>query len=334
MEAAYVMEMIRTSDGLVPNVFILERAMLTSLRPVNQNFLLAGGMGLAGGLVLGLAIVFGLAFLDDRVKSSTDIEGFLGLPLIGVMPTTHRFDSFKKARLVASGEDRSVTEAFRSLYSALKINELSNTAKVFITTSTTPSEGKSFITTNLAMTYAALGEKVLILDGDLRMPAVGKTLKLEGDKGITRFLRGTVSLDDAIFHGVEPNLDVLPVGAPCKNPTQVLNSKPFADLISNLKERYDRIFIDSPPVGAVSDCLNLLPQVDGIIFIVRFNSVKRRFVKSNIRRLQEAKVPIFGAILNQIGVRVARYYTNTGDSSYSKYYSRVERDAEEIPVKP
>ena len=226
-----------------------------------------------------------------------------------------------------------MAESFRTIYSVLKINELARTAKVFLTTSTTPSEGKSFVTTNLAMTYAQQGEKVLIIDGDLRMPVVSKTLQLEGGKGISYYFKEGASLDDSIHREVVPNLDVLPAGSPSKNAIQVLGSRQFAEMLVTLKGRYDRIFIDSAPIGAVSDGLNLLSQVDGLIFVVRFNTVKRRFIRSNVLRLREAKVPIFGAVLNHIGIRVARYYTNTGDRSYSKYYAREDKSAVELPLK-
>lgn len=332
LNKTYEAEKIKIQGAAAANIKVVESATMTSNRPVNQNYWLNGAIGIAGGVFLGCGIIFILAFMDDRVKSAHDIEVYLGLPLIGILPIARRMDSFKKARVVANGADRPVVEGFRSIYSALKINELAKNAKTFLTTSTMPSEGKSFVTTNLAMTFALHGERVIVIDADLRMPAVGKTLQLEGDKGITRYLQGQMSLDEAIYHDVVPNFDVLPVGALCKNPTQVLNSQKLADMIEELKGRYDRVFIDSPPVGAVSDSLNLLPQVDGVVYVVRFNTVKRRFIKSNVRRLQESKVPIYGAVLNQIGMRVARYYTNSGDKAYSKYYGSIPDSAEEVNV--
>ncbi|MDR2429985.1 MAG: polysaccharide biosynthesis tyrosine autokinase [Puniceicoccales bacterium] len=333
MQLAHQAEKLKSSDAQTSIVDVLEPAMLVSTRPINKNYFQFAALGAGAGVVLGFGIIFGLAALDDRVKSAEDIERFLGLPLIGILPIARRLNSFKKARIVATGDDRAVAESFRTIYSVLKINELARTAKVFLTTSTTPSEGKSFVTTNLAMTYAQQGEKVLIIDGDLRMPVVSKTLQLEGGKGISYYFKEGASLDDSIYREVIPNLDVLPAGHPSKNAIQVLGSRQFAEMIVTLKGRYDRIFIDSAPIGAVSDGLNLLSQVDGLIFVVRFNTVKRRFIRSNVLRLREAKVPIFGAVLNHIGIRVARYYTNTGDRSYSKYYARADKSAVELPLK-
>jgi capsular exopolysaccharide synthesis family protein len=332
-ETVYYAEKLKAQGQQASIIEILEPAMLVSQNPINKDIAKNGGLGFLVGGVLGLAIVFGLAFLDDRVKSSADIEGFLGLPLIGVLPIARRGNVFMKARLAASNEDRPVSESFRSTYSALKINEVARNAKVFLVTSTMPGEGKSFVTTNLAITYATHGEKVLIIDADLRLPAIGRTLQLEGENGVTQYFQGLATLDESLHRDVVPNLDVLPLGIPCKNPTQVINSRQFANMITTLKERYDRVFLDSPPIGAVSDCMSLLPQVDGIFYVVRFNTVKRRFIRSNILRIREAKVPIIGAVLNHIGMKVTRYYTNTGDRTYSKYYSRDDNLAETVPVK-
>jgi polysaccharide biosynthesis transport protein len=292
--------------------------------------IIAAGVFLGGAV--GLAIVFLLASLDDRVKSTSDIEQFVGIPLIGVIPKISKLDNFKRARTVANNADRATTEAFHAVYSSLKVHEQASKAKAFLTTSTTPSEGKSFFTTNLAMTYAMHGEKVIVVDADLRLPNVGKSLQLTGDAGITQYQAGMITLDEAIRKDIVPGMDVLPVGAACKNPTQVLNSKKFAAMIDELKGRYDRVFIDSPPVGAVSDALNLMPQVDGAIYVVKFNTVKRKSIKGNLRRLKESKVPVFGAVLNQIGLHVANYYTSTYDKAYNKYYHDTDPDAVEVKV--
>lgn len=318
--------------GLNSNPIRLVDPASVSDRPVNKNAYLALALGLFGGGAVGLGIVFLLASLDDRVKSAADIEQFVGLPLMGVIPKITKLDNFKRARTVANNADRATTEAFHAIYSALKIHDQARKARAMLITSTTPSEGKSFFTTNLAMTYAMHGEKVIVVDADLRLPNVGKSLQLQGDSGITKYQAGMIDLDEAIRRDIVPNMDVLPVGASCKNPTQVLNSKKFAAMIEELKGRYDRVFIDSPPVGAVSDALNLMPQVDGALYVVKFNTVKRKSIKGNLRRLKESKVPVFGAVLNQIGLHVANYYTATYDKAYNKYYHDTDPNAVEVKV--
>jgi len=127
---------------------------------------------------------------------------------------------------------------------------------------------------------------------------VGPSLGFTGDAGLSRWFNGEVSLDDAIVHDVAPGLDVLPVGISCKNPTQVINHPKFLEMIDGLRGRYDRIFIDSPPIGAVSDSLHLLPKVDGVLYVVRYNTVNLRHAVACLGRLRDAQAPLLGVVMN------------------------------------
>lgn len=315
-----------------PNARIIDSAGAAN-KPAKPNVFLNLVLGVVGGLIAGAGLVFLIAILDDRIKSAHDIENAVGLPLIGIIPRIKRLNSPEKAQAVASNAERRVTEAFRAIHSALKLNEASKKAKIIITTSTSPSEGKSFVSTNMAITFAIHGERTLILDGDLRMPNVAKSLNIEErTDGVVKYFAGECSLDDAILSELYPNLDVLPAGQKAKNPTQILNSPDFEQLLATLSERYDRIFIDTPPIAVVSDVLTLLPFADGIIYVIKFNAVKRKTAKSNLRRIIESNTPVFGAILNQISVSVASYYyANYYDKSYAGYYGHDE-DGDSIDV--
>lgn len=304
----------------------LDAASVPSM-PSNKNFILNALFAIVAGIAIGSGVIILLSFLDDRVKSIKDVEVSLGLPLLSSI--SHINNPKKKlvdrATVVAKGENRGIVEAFISLYSALKIGELSKNAKVIAVTSTTPSEGKTFISSNVAQVYANHGERVLLIDADLRLPNVASSLglTLEKGKGIVAYIEGESELDDALVKEYEPGLDVLPVGKACRNPTRIINSKKFADMIATLRERYDRIIVDTPPIAAVSDILNILPNCDGVIFTIKFNSVQRMLVKNSLRRLDEAKTPIFGVVLNQMPRHTAHYYTNKSYSnSYSDYYSQ------------
>jgi len=211
-------------------------------------------------------------------------------------------------------------ESLRAIHSVMKINPAAAAAKVLIVTSTRPGEGKTFVTTNVALTFAQHGKKVLVIDSDLRLPNVAASVGIDSERGISQYFNDELTLDQALIRNLEPGLDVLPVGSICKNPTQVINSPRFAEMITELRGRYDRIFIDSPPLGAVSDALHLVPKVDGVIYVVRFNTVKKRNALSCIARLREAGVPIVGAVLNSMVTRLAAFYTDNYDESYKKYY--------------
>jgi len=317
----------------LPNARIIQQPV-EAVDPARPNVLLNLTIGAMGGMLLGLGLVFVVAFLDDRIKTAFDIESAVGLPLIGIVPRIKRLNSMEKARAVAANADRRVTESFRAIHSALKINETSRNAKIIVTTSTSPSEGKSFVTTNLALTYAIHGEKTLIVDGDLRMPNVAKSMEIPPTKGIINVFDNDITLDGAIIEELYPNLDVLTAGGKAKNPTQILNSPRYEQMIHDLRSRYDRIFIDSPPIGAVSDVLTILPHADGIIYVIKFNAVKRKTAKANLRRILESNTPVFGAVLNQISVAVASYYyANYYDKSYQDYYVSNETEEDLLEAK-
>jgi len=314
-----------------PNARVIDEAFPPSEdNPSSPNLVMNLAAGFFGGIAVGMGLIFAVAFLDDRVKSAFDIEGTIGLPMLGVIPRIKKLDSNTKAQAVASNVDRHVTETFRSIHSALKLNDESKSAKIILTTSTVPGEGKSFVSSNLSLTFANHGEKTLLLDADLRLPNVARSLQLENDFGLLDHIEKGVSLDEVIIKEVYPNLDVLPSGGKSKNPTQVLNSAQFEAMFADLRDRYDRIVVDSPPLAAVSDALNLLPFVDGILYVIKFNTVKRKTAVVNVRRLWESNTPVFGAILNNITSSLSSYYySNYSDKAYQDYYIHQEEELEQ-----
>jgi polysaccharide biosynthesis transport protein len=300
-------------------------------KPVSPNVPLNLGLGVVGGLGLGLAFAFFVAFIDDRVKSSFDIEGVVGLPLIGIIPQIKRMDQSDKAQIVATNADRQVAEAFLTLHSSLRLKDESKNAKCILITSTIPGEGKSFTTTNLALTFASHGEKVVIIDCDLRKPNIHKSFKKDNLKGVIDVCAGKAQIEEVVIRGVQPNLDIIPAGGRAKNPTQILNSKGFELMLSDLKKSYDRVFIDTPPLAAVSDALIILPLVDGSIFTIFFNKVRRKAAQFSAKKLLEANVPNFGAVLNGLNLAVSGYYyAQYYDKSYKDYYVvMAKNDGEE-----
>ncbi len=312
--------MIATMD--LNNVRKLDTAVPSAPnRYAEPNIPLNIGIGVVGGLSLGLAFAFFVAFIDDRVKSSFDIESVVGLPLLGIIPQIKKMEQPDKAQIVVNNADRQVAEAFLTLHSSLRLRDDAKDAKVILTTSTIPGEGKSFTTTNLALVYAAHGDRVCVIDCDLRKPNIHKSFRRENLKGVIDVCSGAAKLDDVILRDVHPNLDVIPTGGRAKNPTQILNNKSFEIMISDLRKRYDRVFIDTPPLAAVSDALVVLPLVDGSIFTIFFNKVRRKAAQAAARRLLDSNVTCYGAVLNGLNLAVSGYYyAQYYDKSYKDYY--------------
>ena len=242
--------------------------------------------------------------------------------MLGVIPKVKKLDSVSKSHIVAANSDRHVTENFRSILSYLKINELSKNGSVFLITSTVPGEGKSFVSSNLALSFAANGEKVLLLDADLRLPNIAKSLQLDNESGVLDFISSeNDSFEDFIIPEVYPNLDVLSSGGKSKNPTAVLGDPKFESMILQVRDSYDKIIIDSPPLAAVSDALNVVPLIDSVIYIVRYDTVKKNLISSCVRKLWESKTPVVGAIMNNVALGLSSYYySHYTDKKYSDYY--------------
>jgi len=299
---------------------VVDRAA-PALKPYSPNIPLNLALGFLGGLALGTAFAFFVAYIDDRVKSSFDIESVVGLPLVGIVPEIKRLEQPEKAQIMVNNHDKQVVEAFLTLHSSLRLKDESKRAQAILVTSTIPGEGKSFTTTNLALTFAAHGEKVVVVDCDLRKPNIHKSFRLENLKGVIDVCAGTQTIDQVVFKAVHPNLDVIAAGGRAKNPTQILNSKNFELMLSDLRKRYDRVFVDTPPLAAVSDALIILPLMDGSIFTIFFNRVRRKAAQFSARKLLEVNVPCFGAVLNGLNLAVSGYYyAQYYDKSYKDYY--------------
>jgi polysaccharide biosynthesis transport protein len=297
---------------------LMDRAV-PALTASSPNIPMNLGLGFIGGLGLGLAFAFFIAFIDDRVKSAFDIEAVIGLPLLGIIPQLGKMEHHVKSQIVANNEDRQVAEAFRTLHSSLKLHNESKNAQVILVTSTIPGEGKSFTSTNLALAFAAHGERTLIIDCDLRKPNISRSFKLENNRGLIDLCTEGSLLDEVVHREVHPNLDVLTSGGRAKQPTQILNGKEFEALIGEARKKYDRVIVDTPPLAAVSDALIVLPLVDGSIFTVHFNRVRRKTAQFIARRLTDSNVPVFGAILNGLNLAVSGYY-------YEQYYGKSYKD--------
>jgi polysaccharide biosynthesis transport protein len=329
---ARMKETSMTSTIETQSARVIDRAA-PALKPYSPNIPLNLALGLLGGLALGTTFAFFVAYIDDRVKSSFDIEGVIGLPLVGIIPEIRRMEPSDKAQIVTKDEDKQASEAFLTLHSSLRLKDDSKNAQAILITSTIPGEGKTFITTNLALTFAAHGERVVIIDCDLRKPSIHKSFRKENLKGVIDICAGTARIEDAVVRDVHPNCDIIPAGGRAKNPTHILNSKGFEVMISELRKRYDRIFIDTPPLAAVSDSLIILPLVDGAVFTIYFNRVRRKAAQFAARRLLEANVPCFGTVLNGLNLAVSGYYyAQYYDKSYKDYYIAMARREVDEPA--
>lgn len=272
--------------------------------PVEPRPLRSGVLAGMLGLLLGIGLAFLVESLDDSIKTSDDLERHVhGIPFLGDLP---RFDKKRTGdrTLVALEQPDSVpAEAFRSLRTSLQVVQLRQPLDTLLITSCTSGEGKSTVAANLAVTLARANKKVALLDLDLRRPTIAQFFRLPLDQGFSSVLLGDRSVDDAMFTvPVQPGTPprVLPAGTVPANPSELLGTKWFADLLAHVSAQVDIVLIDSPPLLQVTDSMVLASQVDGVMLVARGGTTRRRQLARASEMLHRAGAPIVGAVLNGV----------------------------------
>ena len=273
-------------------------------------------------------IAIGLSFLDDRVKSAWDIESFIGVNLLGIIPELGHVPDAERHTMVNNDKTSLGAESFLSVYSSVKIQSKLDFPKAILVTSTIPGEGKTMISSNLAASFSRHGKKVLLIDCDMRRPMLHRHFKLPNDQGlIAWFEAGAKIPEDPLTDPAlsivksEENLYLLRSGGRSKSPTELLENPIFGQFIESLKKHFDLIVIDSPPMGAVTDALLISERTDEIIYVCRFNRAYRKHIRLYIKSLKDSKNELLGVVLNGLSPRRIEYYSNYRYyRSYKKYY--------------
>lgn len=280
------------------------------------------------GLFVFALVAFGLSFLDDRVKSAWDIEGFIGANLLGIIPELGDVPDGEKHALVTASKTSPGSEAFLSVYSAIKIQSKLDFPKSLLVTSTIPGEGKTMISCNLAASFARHGKRVLLIDCDMRRPMLHRRFKLTNELGlIAWFESGARIPDDPLadqalgITKVDENLYLLRSGGRSKSPTELLENPVFGQFLDSLKHHFDLVLVDSPPMGAVTDALLISHNTDEMLYVCRFNRAYRKHIRLYIKNIRESKTELLGVVLNGLSPRRIEYYSNYRYyRSYKKYY--------------
>ena len=292
--------------------------------PISPNMLTNLIMGLALGLGLGAAILALIYLLDNTVRSENDITRHTNKPLLGTLPAVDKnvLKGFAEVQgdpldlITFVAPKSSFAEGIKSLRTNIMFMAGDRSPKLMLVTSPGPSEGKTLISTNMAIAMAQSGLKTLLIDADLRRPRVHKAFRIENsDHGLASLLDGTSKLDQAVHHTEVQNLDMISCGPIPPDPSERLHSTHFAALIEELLERYDRVIFDSPPLGAVSDALILSHRVEAVILVTKYGQTRRELLRRSIEQLETIGAPFMGCVLNNIDSSIGAY-------SYSYYYYR------------
>lgn len=316
---------IGTKD-LLQNMKVQDPAF-APLKPVSPNKPLIFVGSVVGGLAVALGLALFFNFLDDSVKSQEDVENFLRLPFLGYIPNIKSASIVERDLQSHLHPTSSPAEGFRTLRAAISLAKNADKLRVLAFTSTIPSEGKSLVASNFAIVTSQTGLKTLLVDADLRRPSVHKAFQLQSPVGLSAYLAGRTDNMGEFIHTTEvPNLDVICCGAVPPNPSELIGSNRMVRFLEEAARRYDRVILDCPPVSAVSDPLIVGAMADGMIFVTKFNKIRREHAQRSVQRIQDAGIHLVGLVLNDIDFEGKDSYYYSYHYYQNRYYSSHYRN--------
>ena len=341
------MEETRVSVASEPGkVRIIDRAEIMS-RPISPNITKNIIMAIIIGAMIGFSISILLEYFDNTLKSVEFIENkkisiLAIIPSIDSGPTGSKKNSYNKLtkkiknqfrigsnlqrRLVAHEDPRSpISESYRALRTSLMYTSQNNNSGLIMVSSPGPGEGKTTTIINLAITYANLGKKTLLIDGDLRKPVLHKVFKINNQLGLTQFLSGLEKKWKNIINPTDiDNLNIIYSGAIPPNPSELLGSDEMLSLVKKLKNEYDIILFDAPPIMAVTDAIVLSRLIDKFILVVRFGITDKNSINHTLVSLGNVNTELTGIVLNDLNKKNSYYSHNY--YKYHEYYYTSDDD--------
>lgn len=291
----------------------------SSIKAVRPNVTLNITLGIVVGLVMGFGLAFFIEYLDTSVKTIDDVERALQAPVLGVIPQN-------VGSLLEEGPESPHAEAYRVLRTNVLFSRKDPNMNSLTVVSGGAGEGKSTTIFNLATVFAQNGQRVLIVDSDLRRPSLHKLLKVSNSIGLTNYLLKQNSLEEVIQTTTLPTLHFLPSGKLPSSSLGILNSVAMKDFIAEVKRRYDFIFFDSPPIMGVSDASILASEVDLSLLVIQYRKYPQAMTLRAKQMVEKVGGTLLGVVLNNINISQDSYYYYYSGYYYD-YYSKHEDDA-------
>ncbi len=309
LRSSYALLLGFTSDSGGNTLTLIEPAIPPD-SPSSPRILVNSILGGAVGLLLALTLVFVKEYLDDTIKTGQDVEDVASLPALAFVPNVKARGERNGRCLPTVDKPRSpAAEAFRSLRTNLEFARVDAPLRCLLVTSSTPNEGKSTIAANLAVAFAQAGHRTLLIDADLRKPAVHRIFQLSNSQGITTLLRSNDVNESVIIQrtGID-NLSVLTTGPLPPNPADLLRSKRFQDLLTKLDQTADVVILDGPPLSGLADAAILSKMVDGTLLIVRGSKTRRGALGHTREVLARVDASVLGVVINRAKEPASAYY--------------------------
>jgi len=315
-----------TEDMKTGNIRVIDRAEVpqSAVKPRKKlNILLA----MIVGLTLGTGLAFLFEYLDNTIKTPEEIKRYLDIPYLGPVPAITMngredgLEDFDPELEAAHSPKSTASEAYRGIRTNILFSSADSEPQVLLVSSAGPQEGKTMTSANLAITMAQAGSRVALIDCDLRRPKIHQVFNISRDQGMSNILVGKLDVKEALQQAAIPNLFVIPSGPVPPNPSEILGSSRMQELIAGLRQNFDRVLIDSPPITAVTDAAVLTRSIDGAVLVIRSNDKSRELVRDSLEKLRSVDAPILGAVLNGVDTSKNSYYYY----QYAYYYSEDDQ---------
>jgi len=302
----------------INNVSVVDTAEVPGA-PSSPIIWLNLGVALVFGTLLGCGLALIFEQLDETISDPNDVPKILGVPLLGTVPQLPRDEDPVEA---AQDPKSPLVEAYLSIQTNLEFATEHGVPYTIAVTSSRPAEGKSTTAFTLAKLLARAGRKVVLIDGDMRSPSVHGLLDLPNQAGLSNYLAGGSQVDQLLQSGGNPGLAVITAGPKPPNAAELLAGSGLARLLVELRQQFDHVVIDAPPVMGLADAPIITGQVEGVLFAVQANGTSINLMKSAMLRLQAAHAPVIGAVLTKFAEK----------NSYFGYGYGYDYGAEEKPA--
>ena len=280
-------------------------------------------LGLVSGAMLAIGLTFFFEYLDSRLKTPEEVKAHLGLPALGMVPALAPQSWKGREPLIHIGVPPGFAEAFRTIRTNVLFSSAEEGARALVITSTGPGEGKTTVASNLAIGFAQAGQRVLLIDADMRRPRVHEVFGRRQEPRLSNVMVGNAKASQSVHKTGVPGLWLLAAGHLPPNPAELLGSQRFRDFVTSLKEHFDLILIDSPPVMAVTDAVIAAHAANGVVFVVGSEMTSRQAARAAVEQLEQGRVHFVGAILNRVDLeRNSYYYSNYYRHEYGSYYQK------------
>jgi capsular exopolysaccharide synthesis family protein len=314
-----IKELSIAEDAGALNVSTVESAVPAN-EPVSPNKPLTLLEAMVLGAVLGVGLALLRDWLDQRLRSAEEIKQVMALPVLGVVPHIAGSRSAPQRGMHLHLEPMSdVAEAYRTVRTAVYFGQVGTIAKTILITSPAPGDGKTTLAANLAIAMAQAGNRILLLDADFRKPTQHKIFDIDKRTGLSNVLAGEAKLEDVIHSTHIAGLDVLPCGPIPANPSEILNSQTFADLLDELSQKYDHVLLDSPPVMPVTDARILAASCDATVLALRAEKTTRKGAVYARDMLHSVGSQILGVVVNDVPRRKGIYGYYYSDAELYQY---------------